>query len=113
MQGLTDGPVKTHLFRLELVTLEEAISVAEQEDFSFRQAQVCSSSYCPPRRQEHGGPEPMDLSYIESEKPRYSNNKRLQKCNRCQQLGHSTHECIASRQRLCKDTGSAEGLPLE
>ena len=38
MQGLTDGPLKTHLFRLELDTLEEAISVAEQEDFSLRQA---------------------------------------------------------------------------
>ena len=53
MQGLTDGPVKTHLFRLELDTLEEAISVAEQEDFSLRQAQVSSSSYRPPRRQEY------------------------------------------------------------
>ena len=29
MQGLADGPVETHLFRLELDTLEEAISVAE------------------------------------------------------------------------------------
>ena len=42
MQGLTDGPIKTHLFRLELDTLEEAISVAEQEDFSLRQAQASS-----------------------------------------------------------------------
>ena len=97
MQGLTDGPVKTHLFRLELDTLEEAISVAEQEDFSLRQAQASSSSYRPPRRQEYGGPEPMDLSYIENEKPRFSNNKRLQKCNRCQKLGHYAHECSAPR----------------
>ena len=29
MQGLTDGPVKTYLFRLEFNTLEEAIRVAE------------------------------------------------------------------------------------
>ena len=36
MQGLADVPVKTYLFRLELDTLEEAILVAEQEDFSLR-----------------------------------------------------------------------------
>ena len=32
MQGLTDGFVNTHVFRLDLKTLEEAISVAEQDD---------------------------------------------------------------------------------
>uniref|UniRef100_A0AAV1T0S5 Retrotransposon gag domain-containing protein n=1 Tax=Peronospora matthiolae TaxID=2874970 RepID=A0AAV1T0S5_9STRA len=40
MQGLADGPVKTHLFRLELDSLEQAISIAEQEDFSLRQARA-------------------------------------------------------------------------
>ena len=34
MQGLTDVPVKTYLFRLEFNTLKEAIRVEEQEDFS-------------------------------------------------------------------------------
>ena len=97
MQGLADGPVKTHLFRVELNTLEEAISVAEQEDFSMRQAHASSVSYRPPRRQEVGGPEPMDLSYVESERPRSSYNKRLQKCNRCQKLGHYAYECSAPR----------------
>ena len=29
MQGLVDGPVRNHLFRLELDTLEQAISAAE------------------------------------------------------------------------------------
>ena len=52
MQGIVDGPVKTHLFRLELDILEEAISVAEQEDFSLRQAHASSGSYRPPRRQK-------------------------------------------------------------
>uniref|UniRef100_A0AAV1TRH0 Retrotransposon gag domain-containing protein n=1 Tax=Peronospora matthiolae TaxID=2874970 RepID=A0AAV1TRH0_9STRA len=40
MQGLADGPVKTHLFRLELDSLKQAISIAEQEDFSLRQARA-------------------------------------------------------------------------
>ena len=56
MQGLADVPVKTYLFHLELDTLEEAISVAEQEDFRLRQAHASSGSYRPPRRQEVGGP---------------------------------------------------------
>ena len=67
----------------------------EEEDFSLQKAQASSLSYRPPRRQEYEGQEPMDLSYIESEKPRFSNNKRLQKCNRCQKLGHYAHECSA------------------
>ena len=97
IKGLADGPVKTHLFRLELESLDQAIAIAEQEDFSLNQAYVHSGSYRPPRRQEVGGPEPMDLCYVESEKPRSSNYKRLQKCNRCQKTGHYAYECSAAR----------------
>ena len=95
MQGLAEVPVRNHLFRLELNNLEDAISAAEQEDFSMRHDHASSSSYRPARRQESGGPEPMDLCYVESERPRSSNNKRLQKCNRCQKLGHYAYECSA------------------
>ena len=49
-QGLADGTVRNHLFRLELNTLEDSISAAEQEAFSMRQAHASSSSYRPPRR---------------------------------------------------------------
>ena len=97
MQGLADGPVKTHLFRLELDKLEESIAVAEQEDFSMRQAHASLGSYRPPRRQEVGGPEPMYICYVKSERPRSSSNKRLQRCNRCQKLGHYAHNCSAPR----------------
>ena len=38
----------------------------------------------------------MNFSYVVSEKPRYSNNKRLHKCNRCQKSGHYAHEYSAS-----------------
>ena len=64
----------------------------------MRQAHASSNPYRPPRRQETGGPEPMDLCYVESERPRSSNNKRLQKCNRCQKLGHYAYECGFPRQ---------------
>ena len=42
IKRLTDGPVKNHLFRLELESLDQAISAAEQEDFSLQQAHVHS-----------------------------------------------------------------------
>ena len=77
MQGLTDGLVKTYL--LEFNTLEEAIRVAEQEDFSVKQAHANSNSYRPSRRQENGGPEPMELCHAGSESSRVNNYKKLQK----------------------------------
>ncbi|KAK1930273.1 hypothetical protein P3T76_014233 [Phytophthora citrophthora] len=53
MKGLRDGPVKTYLFREYPNTLEEAISLAMQEEFSRRQAKLHAKT---------GGPEPMNLS---------------------------------------------------
>ena len=61
----------------------------------MRQAHASSSSYRPPIRQETGGPELIDLCFVKSEIPRSSNNNRLQKCNRCQKLGHYVIECTA------------------
>ncbi|KAF1317047.1 Membrane protein, partial [Globisporangium splendens] len=39
-KGLTDGPVKTYLFREYLETLEQAIALALREDFSAKQARL-------------------------------------------------------------------------
>ena len=83
MQVLTDGPLKTYLFRLKFNTLEEALRVAEPASIVFsgafystlarllshmrscrvKQAHANSNSYRPSRRQENGGPEPMDLCH--------------------------------------------------
>ena len=62
--GLVDGSVKTYMFREEFHTLGKAIAYAVQEGLSLRQAQAHKSTYRPGRRQEHGGPEPMDLCYV-------------------------------------------------
>ena len=97
IKGLADGPVKTYLFRLELETLDDAIAIALQEDFSLQQAFVHSSAYRPPRRSDSGGPEAMDLSYVEGDQARSTGNKGSQKCNRCQKLGHYAYECNAPR----------------
>uniref|UniRef100_A0AAV1TFM3 CCHC-type domain-containing protein n=1 Tax=Peronospora matthiolae TaxID=2874970 RepID=A0AAV1TFM3_9STRA len=111
MQGLADGPVKTHLFRLELDSLEQAISIAEQEDFSLRQARASSTSYRQPRRYDNGGPEPMELCYVESEKALSTDYKKLQKCNRCQKTGHYAYECSAPRP-LSRNTGRSDSPPM-
>uniref|UniRef100_A0AAV1UUL7 Retrotransposon gag domain-containing protein n=1 Tax=Peronospora matthiolae TaxID=2874970 RepID=A0AAV1UUL7_9STRA len=86
--GLVDGPVKTYMFQEDFHTLEKAIAYAEQEDFSLRQSQTNSSNYRPTRRQETGGPEPMDFCYIEIENFRSLSHKRTARCHRFQKIGH-------------------------
>ncbi|KAF1320249.1 reverse transcriptase, partial [Globisporangium splendens] len=46
MKGLTDGPVKTYLFREYPETLEQAIALALQEDFSTKQARLHANPLC-------------------------------------------------------------------
>uniref|UniRef100_A0AAV1U1C7 CCHC-type domain-containing protein n=1 Tax=Peronospora matthiolae TaxID=2874970 RepID=A0AAV1U1C7_9STRA len=111
VQGLADGPVKTHLFRLELDSLEQAISIAEQEDFSLRQARASSTSYRQSRRYDNGDPEPMELCYVESGKARSTDYKKLQRCNRCQKTGHYAYECSAPRP-VSRDTGRSDRPPM-
>ncbi|KAE8984115.1 hypothetical protein PR003_g23049 [Phytophthora rubi] len=65
MKGLKDGPVKTFLFREYPSTLESAITLAMQEEFSLRQAKLHANVPRPmprPMVKPSGGPEPMDLS---------------------------------------------------
>ena len=95
LQGLTDGPVRSHLFRIELKSLEEAITTAVQEDFNVRQAHTGVAPYRPSRRIEVGGPEPMDLCHTESESSRVTDYKKSQKCYNCQKTGHYAYECSA------------------
>lgn len=95
IKGLLDGPIKTHLFREYPATMEEAIRLSLQEDFSLRQAYVHSASYRPTKREEAGGPEPMDLSAASGETHR--SDRRTQQCNRCKKVGHFAYECLAPR----------------
>ena len=99
-------PARNHLFRIELKLLEEAITTTVQESFSVRHAHTRLTPYLPSIRVEAGGPEPMNLCSVESERPRSSSSKRLQKCNRCQKLGHYAYECSASRPVSCNSKQS-------
>uniref|UniRef100_K3XC68 Retrotransposon gag domain-containing protein n=1 Tax=Globisporangium ultimum (strain ATCC 200006 / CBS 805.95 / DAOM BR144) TaxID=431595 RepID=K3XC68_GLOUD len=102
MKGLTDGPVKTYLFREYPETLEQAIALALREDFSAKQAQLHANPHRaaqfrharPPPR--YSGPEPMDLSLVQtSAAPKRTADKCKQRCHRCQKLRHFSYECRA------------------
>jgi hypothetical protein len=110
MKGLNDGPIKTHLFRVYPQSLEEAISLAIQEDFSMLQAYVHSAEFRPHRsnRTLEDTAEPMDLSYANVTtsssrptalplRPTTSSSKPKGVCRRCQQSGHWAYECMAPR----------------
>src|SRR5512138_376582 len=99
MKGLNDGPIKTHLFRVYPQTMEDAISLAIQEDFSMHQAYFHSADYRPRnsfgkgnRQTEEDTVEPMDLSSAKASLPRSKG-----KCSRCQKPGHWAYECLAPK----------------
>lgn len=96
MTGLNDGPVKTYLFREYPATMEDAISLSVQEDFSLNQAYMHSSAYRAPKAHDNGaGPEPMDLSSARTfPRGRFSKAKQ---CHRCNKQGHMAYECLAPR----------------
>uniref|UniRef100_A0AAV1T338 Retrotransposon gag domain-containing protein n=1 Tax=Peronospora matthiolae TaxID=2874970 RepID=A0AAV1T338_9STRA len=99
---------RTELLKLEQ---EQAIFIVVQEDFSLRQARASSTSYRPPRRYDSGGPKPMEICYVESEKARSTDYKKLQKCNRRQKTGHYAHECSAPRP-VSRNTGRNDRPPM-
>ncbi|KAG2866391.1 hypothetical protein PC114_g27945 [Phytophthora cactorum] len=45
MDGFWVGPARTQLFRVQASTLEEAIQVALQEEYSHRQARTLASAW--------------------------------------------------------------------
>lgn len=99
MKGLNDGPVRTQLFRVYPETLEQAISLVIQEDFSLRQAKGSRTKLpdVPTQSRKGSGPVPMELCAMRPESfggPRRS--KRDMTCYRCQRRGHAAYECKAA-----------------
>ncbi|GMF48833.1 unnamed protein product [Phytophthora fragariaefolia] len=100
MNGLRDGPVKTYLFREYPNTLEAAITLAMQEEFSLRQDKLHVNAPRPmprPMVKPSGGPEPMDLSSATAAASQQRRGSRNVRCFRCGNNGHYVREA----QRLC------------
>lgn len=76
MKGLRVGPARNQLFRRVPPTLDEAIEVAQFEEYSFRSANGG------PR-----GPEPMDLNGVQ----KFSDSKI--RCFNCDRMGHRANNC--------------------
>ncbi|GMF52224.1 unnamed protein product [Phytophthora fragariaefolia] len=85
MMGLKDGPVKTYFFREYPSTLEAAITLAMQEEFSLRQAKLHANVPRPVPRpvvKPTGGPEPMDLSSATAAGPQQRRGSTNVRCFR-------------------------------
>lgn len=110
MKGLNDGPVRTELYRQFPATLEDAITLALQEDFSLKQARyrpglrpktstTPGNPSKPPGKPPTPTPEPMDLSAVSTARvptrPRKPLDKSTITCRRCWEKGHFPSECRA------------------
>ncbi|OWY98333.1 hypothetical protein PHMEG_00030926, partial [Phytophthora megakarya] len=88
MKGLRDGPLKTYRFREYPITLEDAITLAMQDEFSLKQGKLHTNVPRPPRpAAKTEGPEPMDLSYASAVGQQKSKGSNV-RCFRCGNMGH-------------------------
>lgn len=119
MKGLNEGRVRNELYRQFPSTLEEAITLALQEEFSLRQARQTRPGTNPPKSNTnasnhrkptssfsgsgYSGPEPMDLSAVSASQKHPASGGRNKKpvdkstytCRRCWKKGHFPSECRA------------------
>ena len=109
LNGLRDGRIRDHLFRVFPDTMEKAISIAQEEEFSMiyskRSNINVDNRHNNGNRREQNVPTPMDLSFVNvARKSQNSSNfknrgyKNIQKknkikCFRCNREGHISRDC--------------------
>ncbi|ETI43843.1 hypothetical protein F443_11331 [Phytophthora nicotianae P1569] len=93
MKGLKNGPVKTYLFREYPSSLEAAITLAMQEEFSLKQAKLHAN--VPRMARPTEGPQPMDLSNALAVGRQQRTGGPI-RCYRCGNTGHFARERTAT-----------------
>lgn len=96
LQGLKDGPVRTQLFRVYPKTLESAVSIALEEEFSRTQAlrHGAGAFKNAPNPQKNGrDPMAMDISTVTTGSQRKPMDKSKIQCFRCKKFGHMIKDC--------------------
>jgi hypothetical protein len=98
LQGLQSGPVRTQLFRAYPNSLEDAINLALQEDFSFRQSHTQSQGVANNFRAHRAsdGPVPMDIGMIQQANRGNPVRQGSVRCFKCNNLGHIARNCPRS-----------------
>lgn len=93
--GLQSGPVRTQLFRAYPSSLEEAINLALQEEFSFRQSHAQSQGFANNFRAQRAsdGPSPMDIGMIQQANRGNPVRQGNGRCFKCNALGHIARNC--------------------
>ena len=99
LNGLRDGPVRDHSFRVFPETLDKAINIALQEEFSLKQSRrIKNFGISNPNQGKRNTnvPTPMDLSFaqvVRKNIPNRNNNMTNIICHRCGKKGHIARNC--------------------
>jgi len=108
MRGLKSGPVRDEVYRHSPETFDEAVRLALEAEFNYRQQKFdsgISNKYKSSGLSRNDGPTPMEICAIDAKNPSRPNgprnhatrDKSNDTCHRCQRKGHWAPDCKAPR----------------
>jgi hypothetical protein len=93
--GLRHGTVRTQLFRAYPDTLEEAIVLSLEEEFSSRQSEwngIIPSKFSN-HKSKNDGPTPMEIGSMEERSTKKPVDLSKVRCYNCNNMGHVSRHC--------------------